>query len=92
MGHEDQFSLPSLNGRCWSGQATFAGMGGKEDDVPIPAIRTPIVVRLEPILQTACSPGLQNRRLYDFGRADRPIFNARKSRCHARDIATAASD
>jgi hypothetical protein len=31
-GHEDQFRLPSLNGGCRLGEATFAGMGGKEED------------------------------------------------------------
>src|SRR5947207_8631200 len=37
-GHEDQFPPPSLSGRCWFGEGTFAGMGGKEEDAPIPAI------------------------------------------------------
>jgi hypothetical protein len=39
MGHEDQFRPPSLSGGCRLGKATFAGMGGKEKDAPIPAIR-----------------------------------------------------
>ena len=34
-GHEDQFRPPSLNGGCRLGKATFAGMGGKEEDAPI---------------------------------------------------------
>jgi hypothetical protein len=37
-GHEDQFRLPSLYGRCRLGEATFAGMGGKEEDAPFTAI------------------------------------------------------
>jgi len=39
MGHEDQFRPPSLNGCCRLGKATFAGMGGKEEDAPIPVVR-----------------------------------------------------
>ena len=39
-GHEDQFRPPSLNGRCWLGEPTFAGMGSKED-APIPTVRNP---------------------------------------------------
>jgi hypothetical protein len=34
LGHEDQFRPPSLNGGCRLGKATFAGMGGKEEDAP----------------------------------------------------------
>ena len=34
MGHQDQFRPPSLNGGCRLGKATFAGMGGKEEDAP----------------------------------------------------------
>ncbi len=33
-GHEDQFPPPSLSGRCRLGEATFGGMGGKEEDAP----------------------------------------------------------
>jgi len=33
--HEDQFRPPSLNGGCRLGKATFAGMGGKEEDAPM---------------------------------------------------------
>jgi len=40
MGHEDQFRPPSLNGGCRLGNATFAGMGGKEEDAPISALPT----------------------------------------------------
>jgi hypothetical protein len=36
VGHEDQFRPPSLSGGCRLGKATFAGMGGKEKDAPIP--------------------------------------------------------
>jgi hypothetical protein len=38
-GHEDQFPPPSLYGRCRFGEATFAGVSGKEEDAPIPAVR-----------------------------------------------------
>jgi hypothetical protein len=38
MGHEERFPSPSLSGRCRLGEATFAGMGGKEEDAPKPAI------------------------------------------------------
>jgi hypothetical protein len=38
-GHEERFPSPSLSGRCRLGEATFAGMGGKEEDAPIPAFR-----------------------------------------------------
>jgi hypothetical protein len=34
MGHEDQLRPPTLNGGCRLGKATFAGMGGKEEDAP----------------------------------------------------------
>jgi hypothetical protein len=40
MGHEERFPSPSLSGRCRLGEATFAGMGGKEEDAPTAAIRT----------------------------------------------------
>ena len=36
MGHEERFPSPSLSGRCRLGEATFAGMRGKEEDAPIP--------------------------------------------------------
>jgi len=32
--HEDQFRPPSLSFRCRLGEATFAGMGGNEEDAP----------------------------------------------------------
>jgi len=38
LGHEDQFRPPSLNGGCRLGKATIAGIGGKEEDAPIPAV------------------------------------------------------
>jgi hypothetical protein len=40
MGHEERFPSPSLSGRCRLGEATFAGMGGKEEDAP-KAVKTP---------------------------------------------------
>jgi hypothetical protein len=52
VGHEDQFPSPSLNGRWWSGEATFAGMGGKEDDAPIPAVPVPTIGRLKSTLRS----------------------------------------
>jgi hypothetical protein len=39
MGHEERFPSPSLSGRCRLGEATFAGMGGKEEDAPKGVIR-----------------------------------------------------
>ena len=38
-GHEDQFRPPSLSGGCRLGKETFLGMGVKEEDAPIAAIR-----------------------------------------------------
>jgi hypothetical protein len=38
MGHEERFPSPSLSGRCRLGEATFAGMGRKEEDAPKPAV------------------------------------------------------
>jgi hypothetical protein len=35
LGHEDQFRPPSLSGGCRLVKATFAGIGGKEEDAPI---------------------------------------------------------
>jgi len=35
-GQEDSFSQPRLNARCRLGEPTFARMGGKEEDAPIP--------------------------------------------------------
>ena len=49
MGHEDQFRPPSLSGRYRLGEATFAGMGGKEEDAPTPAIRG---ATIEPLRST----------------------------------------
>jgi|HubBroStandDraft_4_1064222.scaffolds.fasta_scaffold1072061_2 hypothetical protein len=34
-GHDDQFPPPSLDDRCRLGEATFAGMGGKEEHAPM---------------------------------------------------------
>jgi hypothetical protein len=41
VGHEERFPPPSLNGRCQLGEATFAGMGGKEEDAPKAVIFVP---------------------------------------------------
>jgi len=35
VGHEDQFAPPSPSGRRRFGEATFAEMGGKEEDAPM---------------------------------------------------------
>jgi hypothetical protein len=40
LGHEDQFPPPSLSGRCRLGEATFTGMGGKEENAPKAAVPT----------------------------------------------------
>jgi hypothetical protein len=40
IGHEDQFPSPPLNGDGRLDEATFAGMGGKEEDAPRAAIRS----------------------------------------------------
>jgi hypothetical protein len=40
MGHEDQFPPLRLSARCRLDDATFAGMGGKEEDAPKTAIHT----------------------------------------------------
>ena len=39
MGHKHQSRPQSLSGGCRLGEATFAGMGGKEEDAPIPDLR-----------------------------------------------------
>jgi hypothetical protein len=39
MGHEERFPSPSLSGRCRLGEATFARMGGEEEDAPIAVLR-----------------------------------------------------
>jgi hypothetical protein len=38
MGHKDQLRPPSLSGCCRLVEATFARMGGNEEDAPITAI------------------------------------------------------
>ncbi len=38
-GQEDQFPSPCLSGRRRLGEATFTGIGGKEEDAPTTAIR-----------------------------------------------------
>jgi hypothetical protein len=43
VGHEDQFRPPSLNCRCRLGEPTFAGMGGKEEDAPLPVVPTTVI-------------------------------------------------
>jgi hypothetical protein len=50
MGHEDQFRPPSLNGGCRLRKATFAGMGGKEEDAPTPVVR---LTAAEPRISTS---------------------------------------
>jgi hypothetical protein len=47
VGHEDHFPPPSLSDRCRLGEATFRGIGGKEEDAPIPAIRLTTIGRLD---------------------------------------------
>jgi len=37
--HENEFQPPCLSGRSRLGETTFAGIGGKEEDAPIPVIR-----------------------------------------------------
>jgi hypothetical protein len=51
--HEDQFSPPRPNGRCRLGDATFAGMGSKEEHAPIPAVRA---APIEPLRSTETLP------------------------------------
>jgi hypothetical protein len=70
-GHEDQFRPPSLNGGCRLGKATFAGMGGKEEDAPKPdigleTIALPLDAEADAVVE--CCP-LQ-AHLYFFGRPD----------------------
>src|SRR5438105_1205977 len=43
MGHEKRFPSPGLSGRCRLREATFAGMGGKEEDAPFPVTRHTLV-------------------------------------------------
>jgi hypothetical protein len=47
LGHEDQFPPPTLKGGCRLGEATFAGMGGKEEDAPISAVHRTAMEQLE---------------------------------------------
>ena len=39
MGQQDQFRPPSLSGCCRLAEGTFAGISGKEEDAPTPAVR-----------------------------------------------------
>ena len=50
MGHEERFPSPSLSGRCRLGEATFAGMGGKEEDAPKAVVRPGTIEPLESTL------------------------------------------
>ena len=59
MGHEDEFPPPRLNGGCRLGKATFAGMGGKEEDAPIRAVRGGTI---EPPESTLSRPSLERAR------------------------------
>jgi hypothetical protein len=52
LGQEDQFPLQSLSGRCRLGKETFAGMGGKEEDAPKPAVPLSWVERVKPSTST----------------------------------------
>jgi hypothetical protein len=45
MGHEDQLPPPRLSGRRQFGEATFAGISGKEEDPPKAAARVEAVRR-----------------------------------------------
>ena len=56
MGHEDQLPRPSLSDRCRLGEATFAAMGPKEEDAPIPAVRE---TAMEPRDSTLSGPPMQ---------------------------------
>jgi hypothetical protein len=56
LGHEDQFPPPNPSGRCRLGEATFAGMGSKEEDAPIPVVRAITIESPE-----------STRRLYSMG-------------------------
>ena len=38
-GHEERLPPPRLSGRCRLGEATFPGMGGKEEDAPKAVVR-----------------------------------------------------
>jgi hypothetical protein len=40
-GHEDAFPPTTLSNRSRLGKPTFAGMGGNEQNAPIPAVRGP---------------------------------------------------
>jgi hypothetical protein len=42
-GHEDQFRPPSLSGGSRFGEATFAGMSGKEEGAPQTDLRSMIL-------------------------------------------------
>jgi len=39
LGHEYQFPPPNLSAGCGFSKQTFAGIGGKEEDAPIPDVR-----------------------------------------------------
>ena len=53
-GQEDQSPPPSLSGRYQFGQATFAGVGGKEEDAPTAVI---VNVGSVPALPQLLNPG-----------------------------------
>jgi hypothetical protein len=64
MGHQDQFPPPNLNGRSWSGEPTFTGMGSKEDDAPSTVIRGAEIVRLSSTLNRPSCPCRRIRWVY----------------------------
>ena len=61
MGHEYQFPPANLSARCGFSKQTFAGMGGKEEDAPIPAVRLTMIDRLK---STKTGPWRKGMRLY----------------------------
>ena len=56
MGHEERFRPPSLSGGCRLGKATFAGIGGKEEDAPTPAVHETMIIWLESTKPTVADP------------------------------------
>jgi len=60
MGHEDAFPRPRLSARCRFGEATFAAMGPKEEDAPIPDLR---VITIRPQGPTFNGHSAQRQRV-----------------------------
>jgi hypothetical protein len=84
-GHEDQFRPPSLSGGCRLGKATFAGMGGKEKDAPIPAVRRSPSCRWR-----LTGRGLDSPAAKSFGQSNDLIVSNFRSFGYATRIATLA--